>query len=109
MRYEINLRAMRLLLAAGLAFSGTAALAANGVWMTQAEETAVRVGMTTTEVERALGQPARVITYREAPGPTWTYHVVGAPFGMTDFDVSYGSDGRVLFASERIIGGAGTR
>jgi len=109
MRSEINLRATRLLLAAGLAFSGAAALAANGVWMTQGEESAVKVGMTTTEVERALGQPARVITYRDAPGPTWTYHVVGAPFGMTDFDISYGADGKVSYASERILGGAGAR
>src|SRR6185295_14937407 len=100
MRSEIDLRATRLLLAAGLALSGAPALAANGVWMTQGEETAVKVGMTTTEVERALGQPARVITYRNAPGPTWTYHVVGAPFGMTDFDVSYGADGKVSYASE---------
>ena len=109
MRSEINLRATCLLLAAGLAFSGAAALAANGVWMTQGEESAVKVGMTTAEVERALGQPARVITYRDAPGPTWTYHVVGAPFGMTDFDISYGADGKVSYASERILGGAGAR
>jgi len=109
MTSNINPGALRWLLAAGLAFSGAAALAANGVWMTQSEETAVKVGMTTTEVEQALGQPARVITYRNAPGPTWTYHVVGAPFGMTDFDISYGADGRVSYASERILGGAGAR
>ena len=109
MRSEINLRATRWLLAAGLALSGVAAQAANGVWMTQSEESAVTVGMASAEVERALGRPARIISYRDAPGPTWTYHVAGAPFGMTDFDISYGADGRVLFASERILGGAGAR
>ncbi len=109
MRSEINPGATRFLLAAVLAFGGAAAQAANGVWMTQSEETAVRVGMTTTEVERVLGRPARIVTYRDAPGPTWTYHVAGAPFGMTDFDISYGADGKVSYASERILGGAGAR
>src|SRR4030095_3641551 len=109
MRSKINLRATPWLLAAGLALSGATAQAANGVWMTQSEETAVKVGMSTSEVERVLGRPARIVSYRDAPGPTWTYHVAGAPFGMTDFDVSYGADGKVLYASERIIGGSGAR
>ena len=109
MRSAINLRAARWLLAAGLALGGATAQAANGVWMTQSEESAVRVGMSTTEVEGVLGRPARIISYRDAPGPTWTYHVAGAPFGMTDFDISYGADGKVSYASERILGGAGAR
>ena len=109
MRSAINLRAARWLLAAGLALGGVTAQAANGVWMTQSEESAVRVGMSTTEVEGVLGRPARIISYRDAPGPTWTYHVAGAPFGMTDFDISYGADGKVSYASERILGGAGAR
>ena len=109
MRPEIPPRAGRWLSTAVLAFSAAAAGAQNGVTITQSHEAFVTVGMSSTEVDRALGRPARIVTYRDAPGPTWTYHVVGAPFGMTDFDVSYGADGRVLFASERIIGGAGTR
>jgi len=63
--------------------------------------------MTTTEVERALGPPARTLTYRYAPGPTWKYHVIDAPFGITDFDISFGADGKVLYASEQVIGGSG--
>ena len=109
MKLESHHGAARWLLSAVLAFSAAAAGAQNGVTITQSHEAFVTVGMSSTEVDRALGRPARIVTYRDAPGPTWTYHVVGAPFGMTDFEVSYGADGRVLFASERIIGGAGTR
>ena len=109
MRSEINPGATRFLLVAVLAFGGAATQAANGVWMTQSEESAVTVGMASAEVERVLGRPARIISYRDAPGPTWTYHVAGAPFGMTDFDISYGADGKVSYASERILGGAGAR
>ena len=107
MRTRINLRATRWLLAAGLAFSGVAAHAQNGVTITQSQETFVKVSMSTAEVERVLGRPARIVTYRDSPGPTWTYHVVGAPFGITDFDITFGADGKVLWSSERILGGSG--
>ena len=108
MTSRISLRATRWLLAAGLAFGATAAQAASGVSVTESQETAVKVGMSATEVEQILGRPAHVVSYRSAPGPTWTYHVFGAtPFGMTDFDVTFGADGKVLWASERVLGGAG--
>jgi HAMP domain-containing protein len=108
MTSRISLRATRWLLAAGLAFGAVAAQAASGVSVTESQETAVKAGMSTTEVEQILGRPAHVVSYRSAPGPTWTYHVFGAtPFGMTDFDVSFGADGKVLWASERVLGGAG--
>jgi hypothetical protein len=76
-----SIRRLRWLLAAGLAFSGAAARAANGVWMTQSEETAVRVGMTHAEVERPSADRlalSRTATRRDQPGRiTWS----GAPFG----------------------------
>jgi hypothetical protein len=104
---KTNLRASGWPIAAGLVFFSAAAQGQSGVTITQSEETRVRVGMSTAEIERAMGRPARIINYRNAPGPTWTYHVVGAPFGMTDFDVSFDAEGRVLWASERVLGGAG--
>ena len=108
MTSRINLRTPRLIFACGLAFGAAVAQAASGISVTQSQETAVKVGMSTTEVEQILGRPAHAVSYRSAPGPTWTYHVFGAtPFGMTDFDVSFGADGKVLWASERILGGAG--
>jgi hypothetical protein len=108
MTSKINLRTTRWLLVAGLAFGAAAAQAASGVSVTESQETAVKVGMSATEVEQILGRPAHVVSYRSAPGPTWTYHVFGAtPFGMTDFDVSFSADGKVLWASERVLGGAG--
>ncbi len=108
MTSRINLRTTRLLFAFGLAFGAAAAEAASGISVTESQEAAVKVGMSTTEVEQILGRPAHIVSYRNAPGPTWTYHVFGAnPFGMTDFDVSFGADGKVLWASERVLGGAG--
>ena len=108
MTSRIKLRTTRWLFVAGLAFGAAAAQAASGVSVTESQETAVKVGMSTTEVEQILGRPAHIVSYRNAPGPTWTYHVFGAnPFGMTDFDVSFGADSKVVWASERVLGGAG--
>jgi len=108
MTSKINLRTTRWLFAAVLGFVAVAAQAASGVTINQSQETAVKVGLSATEVEQILGRPAHIVSYRNAPGPTWTYHVFGpSPFGMTDFDVSFGADGKVLWASERVLGGAG--
>jgi hypothetical protein len=108
MTSRVNLRTARWLFAAGLAFVAAVVQAASGVSVTEGQETAVKAGMSATEVEQILGRPAHVVSYRSASGPTWTYHVFGAtPFGMTDFDVSFGADGKVLWASERVLGGAG--
>jgi hypothetical protein len=108
MKSKINLGATRWLFAAGLAFGAVAAHAASGVTITGSQETAIKVGLSATEVEQILGRPAHIVSYRSAPGPTWTYHVFGpSPFGMTEFDVSFGADGKVVWASERVLGGAG--
>jgi len=80
------------------------AQAASGFNITQGDESKVAIGMDTADVERSLGPPARVIRYPRQPGPTWTYNVVGAPFGITKFDIDFGADGRVTSATERIIG-----
>ena len=107
MKSPVDLRATRWLFAAAIAFGAAAAEAASGVSITQSDEASVKVGMTTADVEQVLGRPARVVNYRTAPGPTWTYHVIAAPFGMTDFEVSFGADGKVVWANERIIGSVG--
>ena len=104
MKSNINLRAIRWLLTAGLAFGAAAAHAASGVSITQSQETRVAVGMSATAVQQNLGRPADILRYRNEPGPTWTYEVVGAPFGMTEFDVDFGSDGKVVSVGERVLG-----
>jgi hypothetical protein len=101
---KINLRAIRWLLAAGLAFGAAAAQAAGGVSITASQETRVVVGMSTAEVEQNLGRPADIVKYPYAAGPTWTYEVVGSTFGVTDFDVTFGSDGKVASVGERVLG-----
>lgn len=104
MTSKINLGTTRWLLVAGLAFGAAAAQAAGGVSMTQSQEAKVAVGMSTAEVQQILGRPADIVKYRNEPGPTWIYEVIGAPFGMTEFDVDFGSDGRVASVGEVILG-----
>ena len=109
MTSKLVLRTCGYIVAVGLALSGVAALAANGVSVTESQESSVKAGMSAADVEQAIGRPARIVNYPNTPGATWTYHVLGAPFGRTDFDVSFAGDGKVLWANERIIGSAGAR
>ena len=62
--------------------------------------------MSATEVQQILGRPADVFNYRSAPGPTWIYQV-GERFGPTEFDVDFGSDGKMISASERTLTSGG--
>jgi hypothetical protein len=107
MRSKINRGITGLFLAAALAFGTATAQAANGVTVTESEGALVKVGMSAAEVQQILGRPAHIFSYRSAPGPTWTYNVVGAPFGMTELDVSFDPDGKVASVGTRILGGAG--
>jgi len=91
------------LVATGLAFVAVAQ-SASGFTLTQSQESAVKVGMSTTEVQAILGFPARIHQYRTAPGATWTYQVVDAPFGRTEFNVDFGADARVTSTGEFIRG-----
>ena len=88
------------------AFSIVSALAqaVSGFNITQSDESKVAIGMNMTDVQRSLGPPERVFRYPTQPGLTWTYNVVGAPFGITKFDIQFGTDGKVVSASESIIG-----
>lgn len=104
MKSNVNLRAIPWLLAAGLAFGAAAAQAASGVTITASDEAKVALGMSQTEVQQALGRPADKITYRNESGPTWAYEVDGALWGVTEFDIDFGPDGKVVQASERVLG-----
>lgn len=105
MASKINLRTTGWLLAAGLTFGTAEAQAASGITVTGRQETAIKVGSSAAEVQQILGRPALVVRYRNAPGPTWTYFVVGMlPFGPSEFDVDFGPDGNVAGTGTRIIG-----
>jgi len=103
MTSKIHPNMTRLLLAAGLAFGAATSQAANGVSITQAQETSVAVGMTAAEVQKNLGRPANIEKYPYAPGPSWTYEVATAPFGRTEFNIDFGSDGTVARVSENVL------
>jgi len=94
----------RWLLVGALCVVSALAWAASGYNITQSDESKVAIGMNTTDVQRLLGPPERIIQYPRQPGPTWVYNVFGSPFGITKFDVDFGADGKVVSASERIIG-----
>ena len=104
MSSDINRRFPDWLLAAGFAFIAATSQNASGAFVTQRQIGAVKVGMSTTEVQQILGQPTRINHYRAAPGPSWTYEVVGAPFSRTEFAVDFGPDGKVTSAGEFVRG-----
>ena len=88
------------LLGAALLLGAAAAQAASGYTVTPAQESLVRPGMTAAEVRYVLGHPAQDVHYRNEPGPTFTYRVVGDNESL--FDVDFGADGRVASTSERL-------
>lgn len=100
MKSKISLRTTRWLLAIGLAFGAAAAQAALGVAVTKTQQTAVKVGMSAAEVQLILGRPAQIFNFRSEAGLSWTYYLVGTPYGTTEFDVDFDSDGRVVAARE---------
>lgn len=99
---SISLRTTGRLLAVALAIGSAAVQAANGISITRSQERAVRIGMNAAEVQHVLGRPAGVSKFRNAPGPIWRYHLVEA-YGAIEFDVDFGSDGRVISARERLL------
>lgn len=100
MKSRIALRSTHWLVTIGLAFGAAAAQAAIGTAVTKIQQTAVKVGMNAAEVQQILGRPAEIFNFRSAPGPRWTYYLVGTPYGTAEFDVDFGSDGRVVAARE---------
>lgn len=99
--------APRLWVAAGLVIGAAAAQAAGGFTVTQKQETGVSPGMSMEQVRQVLGPPESNIHYRNEPGPTYTYRVLGQDELL--FDVDFGPDGLVKTKNERMdpSGGGG--
>jgi outer membrane protein assembly factor BamE (lipoprotein component of BamABCDE complex) len=74
--------------------------AASGYVITPAEGKQVKSGMSRQEVRQLLGRPAHDMKYRNEPGRTWTYGVLGPDEKV--FDIEFSSDGRVVLTNERI-------
>lgn len=105
---SISRPATRWLAATGLALAavGAAYAAPSGYTVAPTQERLVTAGMSQSEVQQALGRPARAMRYGNEPGPTWTYDVTTASLGGDDqtlFDVDFGPDGHVISAQERIV------
>lgn len=87
--------------AALLVAAATPALAEPaGVTVVESQEASIKVGMTSAEVRQILGRPQRINQYRNQPGATYAYVLVGKY--DTVFEVDFGSDGKVINTDERI-------
>ena len=101
MTFKLISHAPRVLLAAGLFLGAAAAQAAGGFTVDKGQEALVKPGMSTAEVQSALGHPEEDIHYRNEPGPTFTYSVAGTE--DTVFDVDFAANGKVASTSERVL------
>jgi hypothetical protein len=90
----------RALLAAGLLIGAAAAQAATGYNVSGNQELQIKPGMTSTEVLQTLGHPSDRTKFRNEPGPTYEYRVLGHPAAL--FDVDFDASGHVASATERI-------
>jgi len=93
--------ASRMLVTAGFAFCSAMALAASGFWINQTQEVLVTPSMSMPQVRQALGHPTQFIKYRNQPGPTFTYRVIGTL--DTLFDIDFDANGQVVSTNERIV------
>lgn len=108
MNFSLKTQTARSLFAVGALLTVAAAHAAGGFVVSPNQEAMVKVGMSTTEVQQALGRPAHNVKFGNEPGPTWSYQVSGAPLvGISEdvalFDVDFGADGKVASIGERTV------
>jgi len=92
-----------LLPASALVVGAMAALgahAAAGFTVVAPQEASVKPGMSSAQVRELLGRPARYSKYRNQPGPTFAYYVVGKY--DTVFEIDFSADDKVVSSSERI-------
>ena len=87
--------------------AGCAAVVGGGYNVQTPDEAKVAIGMTPEQVLQVLGPPSRKAAYRNQPGPTFTYRVIGQREMV--FDVDFDADGKVMSKSERMepMGGGG--
>lgn len=90
-----------LILAAALTGCAIGAQPAQGFRVDQSQEAMVTRGMSVEQVRQILGHPTRQIQYRNQPGPTFTYLVIGTI--DTVFDVDFDANGQVTSTNERVI------
>lgn len=101
MALEYSTPAVRLMVMAGCVFCTALSHAASGFTVRPSQEGLVTPGMSLTQVRQTLGHPSQSIQYRNQPGPTFTYRVIGT--GDTLFDVDFDANGQVVSTNERIV------
>jgi hypothetical protein len=99
MKRNAQLNRIRSILVACLIAGTTSAVAAPGYSLTSQQGEQIKVGMGTAEVLRLIGRPVTNITYRNEPGPLWTYWLIGT-IDPWFFSVTFGADGKVVATHE---------
>jgi outer membrane protein assembly factor BamE (lipoprotein component of BamABCDE complex) len=94
------LAALSASLATALLAVAGAASAASGFNVVANQEPLVKTGMTMDEVKQALGRPMRYSKYRNQPGPTYAYNVIGKDDYV--FEVDFDATGKVVSSQERM-------
>lgn len=92
----------RALLATSL-LMGFAFAHAEGRTVRTDQERLIKPGMTTAEVQSALGKPSKNVQYSNEQGRTWTYNVAGKMDQRVVFDVDFSIDGKVTSSKERTL------
>ena len=110
---KLNSQTKKYVALAGLILGSVYASAQDGYWVSKNQETAIRPGMTKSEVEQVIGRPPREARYGVAPGSTWVYGVAGEldveANDRTVYEVDFNAQGQVISARERVIPIGGTR
>ena len=97
-----RIKACTWILASALAVATAPSWAATpgGFQVNKAQQDQIRTGMTGDEVRAILGQPSHMHRYRNMPGVSWAYSVIGDGCKVT-YEVDFGVDGRVIAAKQR--------
>lgn len=101
---KFSFRALRMFIGACLLLCAVVANAAQGFTIRSNQEKLIHIGMTRAEVLKAIGRPAHNVKYRNEPGRTWTYGLIGMDKLNSNlvFDVNFGPDDKVLSVAERV-------
>jgi outer membrane protein assembly factor BamE (lipoprotein component of BamABCDE complex) len=102
MKLALKSHSAHWLLGVGVALGVASANPASGFTLTHEQESEVTTGMTAGEVRQVIGSPLSIQMYGNEPGPTWTYSVLGqgvSPYNV-EFDIHFGTDGRVASVNE---------
>ena len=100
MKFNLKAPSSRILLTTVLAASAVASFAATGYNVTATQESLIKTGMSSTQVQQMIGKPFNTVNFRNQDGLTWEYHVSGDAIGSKTFYIDFDAQGKVTSVSE---------